>query len=68
MARIALDEDLRVEFDSSSRVASLGFAKSGRQIPVSPLGAMEINFRGGDHTFQYIRAMERSSTSPYGPP
>ncbi|OFZ81553.1 MAG: hypothetical protein A2583_04865 [Bdellovibrionales bacterium RIFOXYD1_FULL_53_11] len=58
MARVGLNEDLQLTIDENQRIKSLGFAKSGRNIPVSPLGAMEVNFRGPAFHFQYVRAME----------
>src|SRR6185503_1914018 len=56
MARVGLGEELQVTLDDRERVASLGFVKSGWNIPVSPLGAMEINFRGAGRTFTYVPA------------
>ena len=58
MARIGLNEDLRVELGADQKVHEISFMKSGRKIPVSPLGSMEINFRGPSQSFQYIRANE----------
>jgi len=58
MARVGLGEDLSVSFDEKHRVKTLGFAKSGRMIPITPTGAMEINFRGPSRTFHYVSAME----------
>ena len=59
MARVAKNEDLKVEFDTQSgRVKNLGFAKSNRNIAVSPLGTMEINFRGPAYHFDYISAYD----------
>lgn len=56
MARIGLGEELKVSLKPDGKIEQIAFAKSGRSIPVSPLGAMEINFRGGASTFQYVRA------------
>ncbi len=58
LARVALGEDLAIEFDEDHRVRKIAFAKAGREIPVSPLGAMDINFRGPMGTFQYVRASQ----------
>lgn len=58
MARVALKEELQITLGDDQRVKSLGFAKSGRTIPVSPLGAMEINFRGPSFTFEYVPAID----------
>ena len=58
MARVGLNEDLQVTLDQNQRVESIGFVKSGRKLTVSPLGVMEVNFRGPANTFQYVKAME----------
>lgn len=63
MARIALNEDLSVDLGSDYRVRSLKFARSGRLIPVTPSGTMEINFRGPGRTFPYISAVDLMSGS-----
>lgn len=59
MARVAQDEELKVEFDpGTNRIKNMGFAKSGRNIAVSPLGTMEINFRGPAFHYEYISAYD----------
>ena len=58
MARVGLKEDLQVKLGADQKVQEVSFMKSGTKIPVSPLGAMEINFRGPSQSFQYIRANE----------
>lgn len=58
MARVGLGEDLFLKLDANQKVSQLGFKKSGRVIPVTPLGAMEINFRGGSRTFDYVRLVD----------
>jgi adenylate cyclase len=58
MARIGLGEELRVVTDASHRIQSLSFAKQGREIPVSKLGLMDINFRGPSFSFPYVSALE----------
>jgi adenylate cyclase len=58
MARVGLGERLDIQFDPERRVESLRFAKSGQRIPVSPVGAVEINFRGPGHTFSYVSVAE----------
>lgn len=58
MARVGLGEDLEVTLDQSQKIINLGFSKSRRSIPVTPLGAMEVNFRGPAGSFQYVRALE----------
>jgi adenylate cyclase len=54
MARVGLGERLDIRFDEHSRIESLRFANSGQRIPISPVGATEVNFRGGARTFPYI--------------
>jgi adenylate cyclase len=63
LARRALQEDIKISSRSDFTIRSLEFKKSGRSIPVSPLGLMEINFRGPAQTFQYLRAMEVMNSS-----
>ena len=58
MARIGLDEKIDVEVNSRSRIEHIRFAKSGFDVPVTPAASMEINFRGGGHTFPYVSAFE----------
>ncbi len=58
MARVVLNEDLEITLDKNQRVESIGFAKSQRKLPVSPLGVMEINFRGEGFTFPYVSAID----------
>jgi adenylate cyclase len=58
MARIGLNEELNLELDEDHKVKKLSFVKSGREIPTTPLGIMEINFRGPAHTFTYVSAMD----------
>jgi adenylate cyclase len=63
MARVGLDEKIDVKFNNSSGIERLTFAKSGREIPVTTLGGLEINFRGGSHSFTYVPAEEMLDTS-----
>jgi adenylate cyclase len=58
MARIGLDEKIDIKFDARSRIEQLRFAKAGFDVPVTPAGSMEINFRGGSHSFAYVSAAE----------
>ncbi|MBC7691576.1 MAG: adenylate/guanylate cyclase domain-containing protein [Methylotenera sp.] len=58
MMRVGLNDELKVEVDASYRISDISFTKSGRSIPVTPLGAMEINFRGPAYTFTYISAKD----------
>lgn len=56
MARTGLSEKLQVTLDEGSRVKSVGFIKSGKSIPVTPLAALQINFRGPSSVFSHISA------------
>ena len=58
MARVGLNERLDLQLDQRQRIAYMKFANSGRNIPVSPLGVMEVNFRGPGRTFQYVSALD----------
>ncbi|MBS1962958.1 MAG: adenylate/guanylate cyclase domain-containing protein [Bdellovibrionales bacterium] len=57
-AAAVLNDEIEVKLNDRQTIDSLRFKKSGRAIPVSPLGMMEINFRGGAQSFQYIKARE----------
>ncbi len=58
MAKVGMGEQLSASVNESGKLSELRFSNSGRQIPVSPTGWMDINFRGPSYTFQYIRALE----------
>lgn len=57
-ASAILKERITLELDERQAVKSLHFSPSGREIAVSPLGLMEINFRGPAATFQYVKAVQ----------
>ena len=58
VARNVLNEEVIIEAGQDYSIHSLKFQKSGISLPVSPLGLMEVNFRGPASTFNYLRAME----------
>lgn len=58
MAKVYLNEELAIDIGADSKVKDIRFARSGRKIPVTPLGFMDINFRGPAYTFQYIPAFQ----------
>lgn len=58
MARVGLNEELRLKLDDRYLVEKIEFAKSGRTLPVTPMGVMEINFRGPGLTFPYVSALD----------
>lgn len=58
MASVGLGEPLGLTLNSKQTVTSVYFAKSGKNIPVTPLGIMDINFRGPGHSFDYISVMD----------
>ncbi|HTL11441.1 MAG TPA: CHASE2 domain-containing protein, partial [Bdellovibrionota bacterium] len=43
-ARVGLGEDMEVEFSPDQRFKQIRFKKSGRIIPLNPMGSVEINF------------------------
>ncbi len=57
-AKAVLGEEIEVSLNERQTIRSLRFKKSGRNIPISPLGMMEVNFRGGAGSFQYVKAKE----------
>lgn len=58
MARIAMGQEIELSLDERQRVKELGFVQNGQKLPVTPTGAMEINFRGPGRTFTYIPAID----------
>lgn len=58
LARTGTDDDLKVDLDQDFRIKSLGLVRSNVDVPVSPLGVAEVNFRGPDHMFKYVSAQE----------
>ncbi len=63
-AAAVLDEEVEIKLNERQTIDSMRFAKSGREIPVTPLGVMEVNFRGPAQSFQYIRAREIMTDDP----
>lgn len=69
MARIGLKETLALSLNDRGGVDHLRMVGSGAEIPLSPIGAMEINFRGPGYTFPYVSVMEilkEDATVQYG--
>lgn len=64
MARVGLGEDLEVTFNDAQLVSTIRFKKSGRMIPTTPNGNMDINFRGGNYAFQTITATDILTQKP----
>lgn len=59
MARIGLKERLQVTLDKDQRVQTVGFVNSKKNIPVTPTGAILINFRGPNGgEYPHISAMD----------
>jgi adenylate cyclase len=58
MARVILQDDLVLEFTEEHKIKSIRFKKSGRELDVSPVGAMMANFRGPSFSFPYVSATD----------
>jgi len=58
MAAIGLGDKLAIDFDGGGQVKKVSFVKTGREIPVSPTGAISINFRGRGYHFPYVSALD----------
>lgn len=56
LAATGLGKKLKIEYSEDNKIKFLGF-EDGTQIPVSPLGVMDINFRGPAYTFPYVSAI-----------
>ncbi len=63
MASIGLDDKLAIDFDGDL-IKDIWFVKTGRRVPVSPTGAVSINFRGGAYHFPYVGAVNLLSEEP----
>ncbi|MGE0614535.1 MAG: CHASE2 domain-containing protein [Bacteriovoracia bacterium] len=57
-ARVAMDEEIQVEMNDQMLVSAISFKKSGRHLPVTPQGVMEVNFRGPRRTFPYVSIVD----------
>lgn len=64
LAKTALKDELSVEIGENGTVSSLSFLKSGRKIPTTPNGVMEVNFRGPSYTFPYVSAHDLLDWDP----
>ena len=58
MATQVLKEKVSLQFDEKFRIQEMRFSNANKKIPVSPLGMMEVNFRGPAASFQYVKALE----------
>ncbi|MBL7714873.1 MAG: adenylate/guanylate cyclase domain-containing protein [Bdellovibrionales bacterium] len=58
MSKAALGEKIKITTDSESKVTSIQYMNSGRLIPTTQLGIMDINFRGPSYTYQYVSAID----------
>jgi adenylate cyclase len=58
MARVGLGDQIELKLDANQTVKSLKFQKSARSLPVSPLGALQINFRGPGSVFHHVAALD----------
>lgn len=67
MAAIGQNDRLAIEFDGGGLIERVGFETSGRDIPVTPTGAIEINFRGAGYHFPYVGAWDLFSEEPIIP-
>ncbi len=58
VARVALNEDVAVDWNENLTIKAIRLAKSRRALPVSPLGAIDPNFRGPSFTYPYVSAAQ----------
>lgn len=64
MARVGLDENLELTINDDHKVEAIRFAKMGREIKTSPLGTIEVNFRGPSFHFPYVAALDIIEGNP----
>src|SRR4051794_18493155 len=63
MAKVGLREKIQVSLDKEQKLTSIGFVNSGKTLPVSPLGTLQVNFRGPSSVFHHISAEDLFSES-----
>ncbi|MFN9941812.1 MAG: hypothetical protein ACK56I_20285, partial [bacterium] len=64
LSKIATSDDLAIELDSQGQFTQISYQSSGRKIPTSPNGVMEVNFRGPSYTFPYVSARQLLDWDP----
>lgn len=64
MASIGLKDKLSIRLNDHGLIERVGFVKSKREVPVSPTGAIAINFRGAAHSFPYVGALSLFTEEP----
>jgi adenylate cyclase len=60
-AAAVLGDRASIQLDERQAVKHIRLEKTGYDIPVSPLGLMEIDFRGPTGSFQYVKATQMLS-------
>ena len=58
MAKAGLGKKLSLSLNNEFRIDYLGFEGASQSLGVTPLGAMEINFRGPSGTFHRVSALD----------
>jgi adenylate cyclase len=58
MAEIAKGETLKVTTTNDSRIDSISFPSDTDSLPVTPLGYIDLNFRGPRESFTYVSAVD----------
>jgi adenylate cyclase len=59
MAELVKQDQLKVELTPDARIDKLYFSKSPEQpIPVTPLGYLDLNFRGKSESYTYVSAFD----------
>lgn len=59
LARIARDDEFKIDFESNGRVRKAWFAKDPEHpVPLTPLGFMNLNFKGPSRSYKYIPVLD----------
>jgi adenylate cyclase len=59
LAQAARNDEIRVDFDSDGLIRKAWFSKNPADtIPVTPLGYVNLNFRGPSRTFKYVSVID----------
>ncbi len=64
MASVGLGKPMELALDGEGLVKRIGFEGDSKSIPVSPTGAMAINFRGPGYHFGYVSAYDLFMEEP----
>jgi adenylate cyclase len=63
MASVASGQEWELSLDDRHRLKEFKLGATGKPVPMTSLGMMDVNFRGPSHTFPYVRVTDLFSQS-----